>query len=99
MSRPGTPSLLRAMKATLSQGDAVDVPGQRYGLGLGSFPTPCGTAWGHNGAQPGYVIFAYTSTNGRHQAVLMVNLDVRSWPAAVGPRFYGLIQSAYCGAR
>ena len=75
------PALMRQMKTTLAveQGDR---PGMGYGLGLVSFPTPCGRAWGHNGAQPGYLVYAFSSASGRRQAVLMANLDAGSFPAA-----------------
>jgi D-alanyl-D-alanine carboxypeptidase len=87
---------LRAMKQTLPVGGGGDIPGQRYGLGVGTFPTRCGVAWGHNGAQPGYMVFAYTSGGGRRGAVLMTNLSPSSMPAAAGRRFYALIESAFC---
>ena len=77
--------LLRQMKDTRSEGTKVDIPGQRYGLGLESFPTSCGRlAWGHNGVVPGYMTFVYSSENGRHQAVLMINHDAQSAPAPMG---------------
>jgi D-alanyl-D-alanine carboxypeptidase len=87
---------LRAMTATLPVGGGSDIPGQRYGLGLGSFPTSCGTAWGHNGSQPGYMVWAYTSRNGSRQAVLMTNLDPSSMSAEAARRFHALIAAAFC---
>ncbi len=93
------PGLLRAMKTTVSVGDAFDVPGQRYGLGLASFPTSCGRAWGHNGTLPGYLVFAYSSANGRRQAVLLVNLDPRSLSPLAVERYFALLETAYCSTR
>ena len=55
-----SPRMMRAMQTTHAQ-ERVDVPGQRYGLGLMSFPTPCGVAWGHSGSFPGYYLYNYTS--------------------------------------
>ena len=91
-------ALMRQMQTTLAveQGDR---PGMGYGLGLESFPTPCGTAWGHNGAQPGYVVYAFASANGRRQAVLMANLDARSFPEGLGPRYFALIDAAFCSTK
>ena len=43
--------LLKAMKTTITEGTHVDIPGQRYGLGLELFPTFCGNALGHNGIE------------------------------------------------
>lgn len=90
--------LLRAMKTTISEGKKVDIPGQRYGLGLELFPTPCGGAWGHNGVVPGYLVFAYASGDGRRQALLMVNHDAQTLPRKAGRLFFKLIARAYCSA-
>ena len=73
-----------------------DIPGQRYGLGLMSYPTSCGLAWGHVGAFPGYHSIAFTSGDGTRQAVLMVNLDPTAEPPAALRQFSRLIQTAYC---
>jgi D-alanyl-D-alanine carboxypeptidase len=88
--------LLKAMKTTISAGEKVDIPGQRYGLGLELFPTSCGDALGHNGVVPGYLTFAFSSANGRRQAVLMVNHDAASLPRAAGQQFFKLIDNAFC---
>jgi D-alanyl-D-alanine carboxypeptidase len=90
------PDLLRAMKTTITEGTHVDIPGQRYGLGLELFPTSCGNALGHNGIVAGYMTFAYSSDDGARQALLMVNLDAGSFPKAAGPRFFRLIDKAFC---
>ena len=70
--------------------------GAGYGLGLARSGTPCGTAWGHNGAFAGYYSDSYSSTNGRHQALLMVNLDVTSQTPRVKSLFSKLLDEAYC---
>jgi len=90
------PELLRRMQQTVSQGRQVDIPGQRYGLGLERFPTSCGIVWGHNGDVAGYFSFAFTSTDGARQAVLMVNEDAGSLPKPAAAQFLKLIDSAYC---
>lgn len=89
------PGLLQAMQTTLPQ-RKFDIRGQRYGLGLMRFPMSCGTAWGHNGAWPGYYAFALTSANGRRQAVLMFNKDVTSLSPDAGSIFLRLLDKAYC---
>ena len=90
-------ALLREMKTTLSEGTRVDIAGQRYGLGLESFPTSCGRlAWGHNGVIPGYLTFIFSSTDGERQALLMVNHDATTAPPATGPAFFALIDKAFC---
>jgi len=88
--------LLNAMKTTISSGPHFDIPGQRYGFGLESFPTRCGLAWGHNGVLPGYLTFIYSSSDGRRQALLMVNHDATTLPKVVPPMFFKLIAKAYC---
>ncbi|MBE2318078.1 beta-lactamase family protein [Solirubrobacter sp. CPCC 204708] len=42
-----------------------------YGLGLFSVQTPCGRAWGHNGAVPGYLTHAFT--RGDRTVVVLVD--------------------------
>jgi hypothetical protein len=66
------------MKQTVSEGPDTDIPGQRYGLGIERYPTPCGPDWGHGGNFPGYLVYALTSTNGSHQAALVINQDPTS---------------------
>ncbi len=71
-------------------------PGAGYGLGLTRAGTPCATAWGHNGAFGGFYSDAYTSENGRHQALLMVNLDESSQTEDIKLLFEELRDKAYC---
>jgi D-alanyl-D-alanine carboxypeptidase len=87
------PRLLRAMKRTLPI--ASDIP-SRYGLGLVKYPTPCGKAWGHSGAFPGYWTYTFSSENGKRQMVLMVNVDPTALPAATAQLFGNLLYKAYC---
>jgi D-alanyl-D-alanine carboxypeptidase len=89
-------NLLRQMETTRSEGTKVDIPGQQYGLGLETFPTSCGVAWGHNGVVPGYLTFIFSSKDGQRQAVLMVNHDAGSLPGPVGTMFFDLIAKAFC---
>jgi D-alanyl-D-alanine carboxypeptidase len=86
--------LLREMKETVPVEGAP--PGAGYGLGLTRAGTPCGIAWGHNGAFGGFYSDVYTSENGRHQALLMVNLDKSSWTEDFESLFYELLDKAYC---
>jgi ornithine cyclodeaminase/alanine dehydrogenase-like protein (mu-crystallin family) len=91
------PDLLRAMETTVAEGPRQsDIPGQRSGLGLEEFPTPCGAAYGHNGTFPGYLVYAFTSKDGRRQAVLMVNESAESLPKQFAPSYFRLLASAYC---
>ncbi len=92
-----SPRLLHAMEMTHAQ-KHVDVAGQRYGLGLQKYPTPCGTGWGHAGAYPGYYAYNLTSTDGRRQAVLEVNADPTSVPKATLLESIRLLAKAYCSA-
>jgi D-alanyl-D-alanine carboxypeptidase len=74
----------------------VDFPGQRYGLGLISFPMGCGKAWGHNGDIPGYVTYAFSTRDGRGQMVLSVNQDALSLPAAAAQALGPALKRGFC---
>jgi D-alanyl-D-alanine carboxypeptidase len=88
------PAQLATMKTTLVN-PAADLH-QRMGYGLERFPASCAIAWGHSGSFPGYWGHAWSSANGKRQAVLTVNID----PEAVSPpavaAFYKLLDAAYC---
>jgi hypothetical protein len=71
------------MKTTVTEGTHVDIPRQRYGVGLELLPTSCGNALGHNGIVPGSVAFVYSSGNG-------------SFPRAAGAMYFALIARAFC---
>jgi D-alanyl-D-alanine carboxypeptidase len=92
-------TLMHAMETTVAEGGKVDIPGQRYGLGLERYPTPCGAAWGHNGAFAGYLTYAFSSKDGRRQATLMVNKDATSLTKHAGALFFRTIKNAYCITR
>ncbi len=90
------PDLLKAMKTTIPEGGKTDIPGQRYGFGLELFPAPCGKAFGHNGAYPGYLTYLFASGDGQRQALLMVNDDATTLPKKAAKLFFELIDKAYC---
>jgi D-alanyl-D-alanine carboxypeptidase len=90
-----SPRLLRAMQTTHAQ-KHFDIPGQRYGLGLARYTTRCGTAWGHNGAFPGYYIYDFTSGDGQRQAVIEVNADPTSVSKRTLLKSISLLGRAYC---
>lgn len=65
------PPLLHQMLTTVPAGHGVG-----YGLGILSLPTPCGTAWGHNGAFPGYYSNAFTTrAGGGRQVIVLINAN------------------------
>ena len=70
-------------------------PGERYGLGLAAFPTPCGTAVGHTGNMLGTVSAAWSTADGRRRVVAMTN----SYPLspAADTAFRRLLDEAFCG--
>ena len=90
-----SPRMLRAMQTTHAQ-KHFDISGQRYGLGLARYSTACGTAWGHNGAFPGYYAYNFTSSDGQRQAVLEVNADPTSVSKATLLKSIRLLAKAYC---
>jgi D-alanyl-D-alanine carboxypeptidase len=87
------PKLLRAMETTIPTTAELK---QRYGLGVERFPTTCGPAWGHSGSFPGYWTYAFSSTSGQRQAVLMTNIDPSATSASERSLFYKLLYKAYC---
>jgi D-alanyl-D-alanine carboxypeptidase len=52
--------------------------GNDYGLGVLRAETPCGDAWGFEGAFPGYESTSLSSLDGTRQAVLLLNRDANS---------------------
>jgi D-alanyl-D-alanine carboxypeptidase len=46
--------------------------GFRYGLGIFTRRTPCGTVWGHDGGVFGYISFAFTDRRGSRTAVILL---------------------------
>jgi len=62
-----SPSLMQAMTTTVDTG-----LGYRYGLGIYTRETPCGTVWGHDGNIPGYVSIALNDRTGSRRAVVLV---------------------------
>ncbi|HEX2314845.1 MAG TPA: serine hydrolase domain-containing protein [Thermomonospora sp.] len=46
-----------------------------YALGVARITTSCGPAWGHQGSFPGYLSLAFTTADGRRQAVIALNTD------------------------
>jgi len=61
------PALLHRMITTVDTGN-----GFRYGLGIFTAPTPCGTIWGHDGSVLGYLSFAYNDRSGSRHAIVLV---------------------------
>jgi D-alanyl-D-alanine carboxypeptidase len=88
------PAQLATMKTTLvNPGSDLN---QRMGYGLERFPASCGVAWGHSGSFPGYWGHAWSSGDGKRQAVLMVNIDPMAVEPAAITAFYTLLDAAYC---
>jgi D-alanyl-D-alanine carboxypeptidase len=90
-----TPALMRAMTAT-----AADRRGVHWGLGVATGRLACGSAWGHDGAVPGYDSVAYSSRDGRRQAVVLANsitFDDRVGGPAAQRALRRLVTTAYCG--
>ena len=62
-----SPPLLREMETLVPAGRL------RYGLGIATFPTPCGQAWGHTGNVQGTIAVAWNTRDASRQLVLVVN--------------------------
>ena len=65
-----------------------------YGLGLQRQPIGCATVWGHSGSVPGFTTLAYSSEDGLHQAIVMVNTSIGGY--RLGPRFGAARSSSFC---
>lgn len=77
---------LREMKAVRS----------RYGLGLAVHPTPCGPAWGHTGNLNGVLTIAWSSADGRRQAIVVAN--AYPLPPAADTALRHAALAAFCGS-
>jgi D-alanyl-D-alanine carboxypeptidase len=62
-----SPQLLREMETLVPAGRL------QYGLGIATFPTPCGRAWGHTGNVQGTIVVAWNTKDALRQLVLVVN--------------------------
>ncbi|MFC8125375.1 serine hydrolase domain-containing protein [Streptomyces sp. NPDC057302] len=79
---------LAAMKTTVSEGE--DSPDERYGLGLASRKTSCGTVvWGHGGDIHGSTSMSLASEDGRHALAANFNGPAGDWPAVLNAEFCG----------
>jgi D-alanyl-D-alanine carboxypeptidase len=59
---------LAEMRTTVPEGEPGDPEDLRYGLGIESEESLCGTAWDHVGGVPGYSTFNVTDSTGRRTA-------------------------------
>ena len=90
------PRQLRAMKQTVSQKTGKDAAGGAgYGLGIAQTNNACG-GWGHSGELPGYDVNSAFSEDGRRQAVLMINQDATTLAKPALPRYFRLLERAFC---
>src|SRR4051794_41329613 len=76
-----------------------DFEGQTAGFGLQRFPLRCGEPWGHNGDLPGFYSLAFTSSNGRHQSILVTNADAATLPDAGRKAYLNALIGGFCGGR
>jgi D-alanyl-D-alanine carboxypeptidase len=86
------PDQQRELETTVSAGPATD-----YGLGVFKLQTPCGPAWGHDGATPSAVSISLTSPDGSRQAVMMLTRDANTWTDQIRADFQAALLTAFCG--
>jgi D-alanyl-D-alanine carboxypeptidase len=84
------PEQLREMKTAV----ATPAGSSRYGLGLASDRMQCGPALGHTGGVPGYTSIAYSSEDGSHQAIVLINTSPGS--DRLASRLGSAFDSAFC---
>jgi len=91
---------LRAMRTIdpVATGGLPDagILGGGWGLGLLREQFPCGTAWGHDAENPGYMTAAWNSRNGDRQVVVAVNTN-QDHDGPVSAAMRDLLALAYCG--
>jgi D-alanyl-D-alanine carboxypeptidase len=81
---------------SLSQMERLRPAGRlRYGLGIATFPTPCGPAWGHTGNVQGTVTVAWNRRDASRQVVVVVNAYPLSGELEAAVRRLQL--EAFCG--
>jgi D-alanyl-D-alanine carboxypeptidase len=66
-------ALLRGHLLQQAELRAMETVDSRYGLGLAVHATRCGPAWGHTGNLNGILTIAWSTRDGRRQAVVMAN--------------------------
>jgi D-alanyl-D-alanine carboxypeptidase len=71
--------------------------GIRYGLGIFSLQTPCGTAWGHNGDFPGYFSNALTTLGGSRQVIVLINAESTSLTTQQTADVVAAVVAGLCG--
>jgi D-alanyl-D-alanine carboxypeptidase len=71
--------------------------GNDYGLGVLRAETPCGDAWGFEGAFPGYESTSLTSLDGRRQVVLLLNRDANTDTDQILDDEGTALVGAFCG--
>jgi D-alanyl-D-alanine carboxypeptidase len=69
-----------------------------YALGVQTWETPCGPAWGHEGDFPGYHSIVMTSLDGERQAVVLINSDDAIGIGLADPHLAPAAFAAYCRA-
>ena len=88
------PDLLAAMQAAGPM--SADLPGWGYGFGVIEKPMGCGSAFGHDGASPGYIAYAYTSKDASRQSVILVNAGDGTMEHEDNGALQQLAERAYC---
>jgi D-alanyl-D-alanine carboxypeptidase len=92
--------LLKAMRTIdpVATGGVPDsgILGGGWGLGLLREKFPCGTAWGHDAENPGYMTAAWNNGNGTRQVVVVVNSN-HGHDEPVTSAMRDVLATAYCG--
>jgi D-alanyl-D-alanine carboxypeptidase len=84
--------LLHQLQQTVSVDSPVRLGLGGSGLGIFQRPLTCGSAWGHDGAFPGYLTQLLASKDGSHIVVMAANGD----SSAVYRALFASAQNAYC---
>ncbi len=87
-----SPEMLAEMMTTVPADN-----GEQYGLGLEGRKLSCGTAWGHQGNFPGYMVESFSSVDGSHQVTAAYNLDPNSMEKPSADAVNAVRDHAFCG--
>ena len=84
---------VKEMETTVSEGPGTE---ERYGLGLESLVTPCGTVWGNEGQVPGYNSVDYTDGTGTRTVVVLATTIFGLLEPRTAAANQALINGAVC---
>ncbi|HEV7806635.1 MAG TPA: serine hydrolase domain-containing protein [Solirubrobacteraceae bacterium] len=87
--------LVSALQATQPMGPELE--GWGYGFGVIEKPMGCGSGFGHDASAFGYLAYAYSSSDGNRQSVILANAGDTTMDHEDNGALQQLVARAYCG--